>query len=1225
MRNFPVAGILPKDEIGVAQLLGEKPYLDGRGQIVAVLDQGVDPGAAGLRVTSEGKTKVIDIIDTTGSGDVDTTSVAKVEVNEDGSKYITGLTGRKLQLPEAWLNASEIWNIGIIDLRKIFPSYLKTRMNQTCKDENWLPKYNSALADAQEELNKVQGSDVSILKNHMIKESAKETLEALKKLNTGWKNNSFIADVVVWNNGDGLVACLDTSFTGNLATSKVMNDYATHHEWAQLSEETQLNYNFKIFSEKLVQVVCPSGSHGTHVAGIVAACHPEESDKNGIAPGAQIISVKIGDSRLNTLETQAGFIRGLRAAANGGASIANFSYGEPAKYFRQGASVKELKECYLKKQMLFITSAGNSGPALTTVGAPASITDHLMSVGAFAAPSTHLPCYSLKEQGGEINYTWSSRGPTHDGGVGVNVSAPGVAITAVPTATLMNNQLMNGTSMAAPSAAGAAACILSSLNASAGDKWTPAGLKRAMENGTNPIPGAEKETQGRGLIQVPKSIELIKTSDQTHYRLNVAGGCRGVYLREPWQVQDVQTIAMSVKPEFVHDKCKTEIVAFEKHCIVKNPAKSWIRAPEYIHLNSGEKHFSVEVDPTRISAGGYRSAHLEVVESGNEREVLFVIPVTVVKPLNVEAGKVTKKELTFTAGQIDRQFFKVPAGTSYAKISVGATEETGRFMVHAAQLENEKHFDVKTEEKFYTLEPNDAPKTFAVPVKEHGTVEVTLAKFWSSAGQCTASWSVEFGGLSVNYSVDLDQCANEVVLRATVPETLTPKAQFTTLVIPIAPTNIDICPLETLPYDKPLNTADRSFLAKVDYTFTLGAKVEITMNCPTLEGLLYESEFSETLIHVFNSNNKHVFTTEVLKPSGWKITLPKADYKVQMHIAGTNKALLESLTKNLQLNVLQKLTKPVTIDAFWTHRDALAGSNKAKDKNLKAHYPQSLYLGPGMSDLDHADLAKVEGGRYLSGTLSLLKDEVCKKSESYKIRMTLRPQGKAKQDTPPKVEKDNSIETLERNANVNWVKAGYGGSDQFKKAVENYAEHVPLYHARLQFVTKDAKIGEPVTTDEAAKLCDVIEKIVDLKTVIFETSRKGKLSGEDKKTTDKANEEKSAWILAMVTKIRAKLSQHEPGGDETVVLDLLKQLQHVVDFNTETKDSNILKMNVEVGNALRMYGLALKGIQKLSEQTESKDLSEQLEKTYHNMGWQFAAEFQQSTTVANFPHTQLFL
>ncbi|CAG5094699.1 Oidioi.mRNA.OKI2018_I69.XSR.g13790.t2.cds [Oikopleura dioica] len=1223
MTNFPVGGILPKDETGVAQLLAEKPYLDGRGQIVAVLDQGVDPGAAGLIVTSEGKPKVIDVIDTTGSGDVDTTSVAKVEIAEDGSKFLTGLTGRKLVLPAEWKNPSEKWNVGVIDLTKIFPSYLKNRMNKTCKDEEWSPAYNSALSNAQDNVNQTTSLDVTVLKNQMKKESAKETLEALKKLNSGWKNLSFIADVVVWNNGEELVAVLDSSFRGDLSSCKVMRDYATAQEWHKLSEETQLNYNFKIFDDKMVQVVCPSGSHGTHVAGIVAAYHPDEEDKNGIAPGAQIISVKIGDSRLNTLETQAGFIRGLRAAVRGGASIANFSYGEPAKYPMKGASAREITECYLKHKMLFITSAGNSGPALTTVGAPASISDHLLSVGAFAAPSSHLPCYSLKEQGHEINYTWSSRGPTQDGGVGVNVSAPGVAITAVPTATLMNNQLMNGTSMAAPSAAGAAACILSSLN---GEEWTPAGLKRAMENGARTIPGAEKETQGRGLIQVPKSAEIIKNVDSAHYQLKVSGGKRGVYLREPWETEEIQTIAMSVKPSFVHQKPKSEIVAFEKHCLIKNPAKSWIRAPEFIHLNSGEKHFSIEVDPTRLPAGDYRSAHLTVVESGNEQEVLFVIPVTVVKPLELDPGATKQKELNFSPGQIERQFFKVPVGASYAKVTVAATgSETGRFMVHVAQLENEKHFDVKTEEKFYSLNSTEAPKVFAVPVSECGTVELTLAKFWSSQGQCTARWSIEFGGLSVTSPTDLAQCANEFIIKSPLPEKILPKATFDQLVIPMAPQNVSICPIESLPYDKPLNEAERTFLAKIDYSFSLGSKSDITMNCPTLEGLLYESEFSETLIHVFDSHNKHVFTTEVLKPSSWKVNLPKADYKVQMHIAGTNYTLLESLSKNLQLDVLQKLSKPVAVDAFWKHMDALAGAPKAKDKTLKPNTPVSLYLGPGMTELDQSDLAKAEGGRYLKGSLTILKDDVTKKVEKHSIRMSLRPRAKSKTDAPPKSEKDNSIETIERNANVSWVKAGHGGSDYFKVAVEKYPDHVPLHHARLQFLTKESKVGAPVTTDEVAKLCEVIEQLVDLKTAIYNSSMKGKLTADEQKLVDAAKEEKAALQLATVTKIRAKLSQHEKGGDDSAVLELLKNLLRMNDFIAEGKDKEVLKMNVEVGMRLGFPGLSLKAVSKLTADSDSKDLAKTLASLYSDLGWDFAATNQEQKIVADFPHAQLFL
>ena len=105
-QQFPVAGILPKEEIGVSSLLAQNPQVDGRGQIIAVLDQGVDPGAAGLSLTSEGKPKLYDIIDTTGSGDVDTSKVVNTETDSEGD-FITGLTGRKLRIPDSWSNASK--------------------------------------------------------------------------------------------------------------------------------------------------------------------------------------------------------------------------------------------------------------------------------------------------------------------------------------------------------------------------------------------------------------------------------------------------------------------------------------------------------------------------------------------------------------------------------------------------------------------------------------------------------------------------------------------------------------------------------------------------------------------------------------------------------------------------------------------------------------------------------------------------------------------------------------------------------------------------------------------------------------------------------------------------------------------------------------------------------------------------------------------------------------
>lgn len=100
-------------------------------------------------------------------------------------------------------------------------------------------------------------------------------------------------------------------------------------------------------------------------------------------------------------------------------------------------------------------------------------------------------------------------GPTADGHVGVNFCAPGGAIAPVPQWCQQSRQLMNGTSMSSPNAAGGVALILSALKQE-GLAISPARVRRAIENTARSLSDDPIATlkYGRGMVQVRRLFAL---------------------------------------------------------------------------------------------------------------------------------------------------------------------------------------------------------------------------------------------------------------------------------------------------------------------------------------------------------------------------------------------------------------------------------------------------------------------------------------------------------------------------------------------------------------------------------------------------------------------------------------------------------------------------------------------------------------------------------------------
>lgn len=147
----------------------------------------------------------------------------------------------------------------------------------------------------------------------------------------------------------------------------------------------------------------------------------------------------------------------------------------------QGKFVRVAEQIVNKHGIVFVASAGNNGPALSTVGAPGGTSSCIIGVAALATQSLMTPAYSLTETLPTTNYTWSSVGPTIDGHLGVSIIAPGAAVTSVPNWTLSKNQLMNGTSMSSPNACGCITLLLSAAKQS-NIAVTPIRIRKAVEN-----------------------------------------------------------------------------------------------------------------------------------------------------------------------------------------------------------------------------------------------------------------------------------------------------------------------------------------------------------------------------------------------------------------------------------------------------------------------------------------------------------------------------------------------------------------------------------------------------------------------------------------------------------------------------------------------------------------------------------------------------------------------
>src|ERR1044071_2716885 len=238
---------------------------------------------------------------------------------------------------------------------------------------------------------------------------------------------------------------------------------------------------------------------------------------DGRAPGAQVLALKIARNDFGGITTTGSVMAALDyafrfAEARGLPLVLNMSFGVGNE--REGAArLDAMLDSALAAHpgVTFVTSAGNDGPGLSTMGFPGSLRRGLTVGGT--QPAAFAGVQGGGRPAGDVLLYFSSRGGEL---AKPDVVAPGVAYSTVRRWN-MGDEVKFGTSMASPQIAGLAALLVSGL---AQERREVRGedVGRALVLGARPLRGETPLDEGAGQPDAQSAWSVLRApSPAVHF------------------------------------------------------------------------------------------------------------------------------------------------------------------------------------------------------------------------------------------------------------------------------------------------------------------------------------------------------------------------------------------------------------------------------------------------------------------------------------------------------------------------------------------------------------------------------------------------------------------------------------------------------------------------------------------------------------------------------------
>jgi tripeptidyl-peptidase-2 len=477
--------------------------------------------------------------------------------------------------------------------------------------------------------------------------------------------------------------------------------------------------------------------------------------------------LKIGERRLGSQETGQAFSRAAIELAKWKVDVANMSYGENFSVANRGQFAELLRNDVINKTgCVFVAAAGNSGPELSSVIAPGAF-DEVISVGAYTSPNMNKAQYSLCEENNrDGSLSFSSMGPTNDGDVGVDIYAPGAAVSTVPQHTLQKARQANGTSMASPNAAGCVALLISGLKQEK-IAYNPYVIKAAIKHTGLPI----NDIFNNGLLQVEAAWNYLtkvakdQLSASLHYDIKIKNrdNARGIYLKDVYETNTMQEFDLEVLPRFMNADDPTQNlkkVNLELRVQMK-ASHEWISCPEYSVIDSTGREMNFRVDPSNLTPGFHFGTIKAYDVSNPNLGPIFTVPVTVCKPdLIGDAGFISYKNIALKPADVIRKFIAAPANANFAEIvvttkgnDVKSDLQMSLKQLHPQSQDTKYHTDLRLALTKSGIE-NIVTTKKVFPVLPGVTLDLCLCQFWKKFEPLLVTVEISFHSILLSASGD---------------------------------------------------------------------------------------------------------------------------------------------------------------------------------------------------------------------------------------------------------------------------------------------------------------------------------------------------------------------------------------------------------------------------------------------------------------------------------------